>query len=541
MRIPTAAIPGGGALVAVAATALPVVAYGRQPDAVNLAAGLVLLLAGAELLALAQTRATGLLLVAASTAWFLPDLAVPGTAAGVFLAGTTLAHVVPWVAAVLVAPQGSLTRRRDVAVVTLSALAVVSAYTGGHQLLLPATGVALLLVCVPWRPAREGRQARAAAAHRVAVLSTTAALAGVPLARSLFGEGRAGWQFAAYAILLSVAALALVRVGPWLRPTAALDVGPDSLTALDDLLVAVTDDPSAHAVVRVGEKWARLDGSPAPAPDGAVEPAVVVARNPVPSGMRETVAQALRLAADNVRGRSAVAHRVRDLAAVRARLVHVEDDERQALVGRLRSGPLASLQLLRGHLTATGASRELVAHVRATEQDLERVAVGLDPLEGFASFVDAVTTLASDLGASVTIASGLHGAEVDPSAARALWYAAAEGLANAAKHAPATPLVLSLDVDPDLEGHPPEPGVVLTVLDRGPGPGAAAASALAGVRDRVAAVGGTVRVVDAEPGTRVEVRVPTTRSHVGRTGVSADVHAVGPSLASATPTSEVLP
>ena len=104
MRIPTAAVPGGGALVAVAATAMPVVAYGRQPDAVNLAAGLVLLLAGAELLALAQTRATGLLLVAASTAWFLPDLAVTGTAAGAFLSGTTLAHVVPLVAAVLVAP-----------------------------------------------------------------------------------------------------------------------------------------------------------------------------------------------------------------------------------------------------------------------------------------------------------------------------------------------------------------------------------------------------------------------------------------------------
>lgn len=539
MRIPTAAVPGGGALVAVAATAMPVVAYGRQPDAVNLAAGLVLLLAGAELLALAQTRATGLLLVAASTAWFLPDLAVPGTAAGAFLSGTTLAHVVPLVAAVLVAPQGSLTRRRDVAVVVLSALAAGSAYTGGYQLLLPATGVALVVVCGPWRSVPPRGQAGAAAAHRLAVLSTAAALAGVPLARALVGDARAAWQFAVYATLLSVAALALVRVGPWLRPTAALDVGPDSLTALDDLLAAVTGDPRAHAVVRVGDEWARLDGSPAPAPDGAVEPVVVVARRPVPTGKQEAVAQAVRLAAENVRGRSEVAQRVRDLATVRARLVHVEDDERQALVGRLRSGPLASLEQLRSRLSASGASRELVGQVRATEQDLERVAVGLDPLEGFASFVEAVTTLASDLGAGVTVAPGVHEVAVDPSVARALWYAAAEGLANAAKHAPATPPVLGLDVDPGR--HPRAPGVLLTVLDRGPGPGAGAASALTGVRDRVAAVGGTVRVVDAGPGTRVEVRVPSTRSHVGRTGAGADVQPVGPSLASAAPTSEVLP
>ena len=60
-----------------------------------------------------------------------------------------------------------------------------------------------------------------------------------------------------------------------------------------------------------------------------------------------------------------------------------------------------------------------------------------------------------------------------------------------------------------------------------------------GVRDRVAAVGGTVAVEDGHPGTRVEVCVPTTRQHLGGPGVTSDARDTTSLLASKSSTTEV--
>jgi hypothetical protein len=79
MPVPPAAVPAAGALVAVVATGVPALLHQREPDVVNLATGLVLLVSGSQLSALRQTRPTGTLLVLAAVAWFLPDLAPTST------------------------------------------------------------------------------------------------------------------------------------------------------------------------------------------------------------------------------------------------------------------------------------------------------------------------------------------------------------------------------------------------------------------------------------------------------------------------------
>lgn len=178
---------------------------------------------------------------------------------------------------------------------------------------------------------------------------------------------------------------------------------------------------------------------PGLSPVGASEPVVVATVRSVPTSMKATVADGLRLAAQNVVASVVLDARARELAAVRTRLVSVEEDERVALVDRLRSGPLAALVDVRANLTAHGAPSHLIEHVRHTERDIERVASGLDPLDQFASAIDAVRALAEQLGAAFEVAKDAETeltSSLPDAVVRALWYAGSEALTNAAKHAP---------------------------------------------------------------------------------------------------------
>jgi two-component sensor histidine kinase len=225
--------------------------------------------------------------------------------------------------------------------------------------------------------------------------------------------------------------------------------------------------------------------------------------------------------------------KVRELDALRGRLVRVEDDERSALVADLRSGPLATLTQLHSALVAGGAAPQLVEQLHGTERDIADVAAGLDPLAGSAKVADAVHRLAGQLGAIAEVALEV---ELDVTTGRALWFACSEALANAAKHAPGAARRVRLFTKGTV--------VVLVISDDGPGPGAAAeagAAGLLGVRDRLAAVGGTLSVTASDPGTRVEVRVPGTRQHLVEPGVGSDAAHGEPLLASRAPTSEVSP
>jgi signal transduction histidine kinase len=78
-----------------------------------------------------------------------------------------------------------------------------------------------------------------------------------------------------------------------------------------------------------------------------------------------------------------------------------------------------------------------------------------------------------------------------------MWFAAAEAVTNALKHVPGASVVVRASGPCCLE-----------VVDHGPGGADPAGGGLAGIRDRVAAVGGRVEVASGHAGTRVTVTVP---------------------------------
>ena len=215
------------------ATGLPVALHHRDPDVVNLGAGLVLLVAGAQLVVWESTRPTAIrCLVLASVAWFAPDLAGDVAVFGPVLGVATLAHVPLLVAAVVLAPEGRCVAR-DRPVLALALVAAASAETDGYQVLVPATGLALLAAGIATWRSLPRRTSRPALAYLCAVVAVVAALTGVPVARDSRSTAPLSLRFfAAYAGLLAVAAVALVAVGPWLRRSAALDVGADALAKL---------------------------------------------------------------------------------------------------------------------------------------------------------------------------------------------------------------------------------------------------------------------------------------------------------------------
>jgi signal transduction histidine kinase len=81
-----------------------------------------------------------------------------------------------------------------------------------------------------------------------------------------------------------------------------------------------------------------------------------------------------------------------------------------------------------------------------------------------------------------------------------VWFTCAEGLANAAKHAPGSAIVVRLETGPS--------GYVLTVSDEGPGGADASGSGLSGLRERAEAVHGNLTVESGKDGTTLRLLVP---------------------------------
>ena len=360
------------------------------------------------------------------------------------------------------------------------------------------------------------------------------------MTRLVVGNGHERGLFLWYGLLLSVAALALVVAGPWLRRSAALDVGPDGLARFDGLLAEVTGDPRAHVAVRLLDgRWLRLEdseevASPLFSAVGSAGTAVVVSEAPVPPRVQPLVDDGLRLAAANVLARQAVQSQVRELAALRERLVRVEDEEAAALVSRIREGPLAALAGLREALESAGVAGSLIDQARHTEADVTAVAQGLDPLDGCATLGDAIARLCREAGVPVTVDRAPVDAGLE--ASRAVWFACSEALTNASKHAP--------DGQPEVSLGARGGDVVVDVTDRGPGHRGAEGAGLSGVRDRLAVVGGSLNLTEMHPGTRVEIRAPlrsSTRLHVDESSGGADAPPAPALLASTQPTTEASP
>ena len=233
-----------------------------------------------------------------------------------------------------------------------------------------------------------------------------------------------------------------------------------------------------------------------------------------------TVAGQAAASVANVRLTAQLAEQLEELTASRERLVAAQDDERRRLERDLHDGiqqnvvaqiaglRLARNRLQRGELTAEELI-ELQDQARETLTDLRELARGIHP------------TVLSDNGLVAAVESGVarypipltveadervraerFPDEVETTA----YYVVREALANTAKHADATHASVGLARS---NGH-----LRIAISDDGRGigataPGSTSSGGLANIRDRVAALRGTMRVTSNEPtGTTVLVELP---------------------------------
>jgi signal transduction histidine kinase len=228
----------------------------------------------------------------------------------------------------------------------------------------------------------------------------------------------------------------------------------------------------------------------------------------------DAVAAATRLTLENARLQAEVRAQLAEVRASRARILAAGDEERKRLERNLHDGAqqrlLATrlaLQMARGELPrGDGAASAIIdeadAELQGALEDIRTLARGLHPAiltdEGL---TPALATLARRSQVPVEIVcvppERLPG-EVETAA----YYLVAEALANAAKHADASQFRIAV--------HREHHYAVVLIDDDGCGgariiPG----GGLAGLRDRVDAIGGRLRVESqAGAGTHLRAEIP---------------------------------
>jgi signal transduction histidine kinase len=240
-----------------------------------------------------------------------------------------------------------------------------------------------------------------------------------------------------------------------------------------------------------------------------------------------TVAGQAAASVANVRLTAQLAEQLEELTASRARLVAAQDDERRRLERDLHDGiqqnvvaQIAGLRLARNRLTrgelTPAELEELQAQARETLTDLRELARGIHPPvlsdNGLVAAVESGVArypIPLAVEADARVRAERYADEVETTA----YYVVREALANTAKHAGATHAAVGLT---RRDGH-----LVVSIRDDGRGIGAVSPASvshggLANMRDRVAALQGTVTVSPAQPrGTAVIVDIPVARAAGG--------------------------
>jgi signal transduction histidine kinase len=200
----------------------------------------------------------------------------------------------------------------------------------------------------------------------------------------------------------------------------------------------------------------------------------------------------------------------------RARLVGIADRERRRLEHNLHDGAQLTLTMLAGQLaTAREDSRRVPGQAPALFEDAEKnVLVAIDQLRELAHGIHP--TILTDLGLAEAIRALTDGSPVpiqllelpsgrlDPSAEATAYYVVAEALTNAQRHAHAETITIRVA----------ESARALRIEVGDDGAGGANerfGSGLQGLRDRVEAVGGALRIESVSGrGTLVRADIPLT-------------------------------
>jgi signal transduction histidine kinase len=433
---------------------------GWLPD---LGVGLVFIAAGLWIGGRVRGERQGLLVGLVGVAWLASNVVpIP-----VLLYRGVLVH------AALAMPRGRVGGTSRRLVVVAGYIVSVVPWLAGQQVAGLLLGVATAVAAWPSR-----------SPDRAVAVLTGGVLAGIAAAQLSLGP-----EHADVVLIWAQAALMVVALGFVLGHQA----GPDR----SDLTDLVVELGPADALTRLA----------AEEPDVAHDEAY-----------RDAVAAAERL----VRANAALAHDLREsivsVDGSRRRLHTVDESERAALEVRLQQGPVARLDLISGRLAsissgkpdadaALAAARE---HLAAARADLARIARGLYP----AAVVDgdleaAMHALAA--GSPVPVTVDLAVTRVAPADAATLYFVAAEGVANAVRHAGAGRIALSV--------RPARGGVEVEVRDDGRG-GAdlAAGTGLRGLADRLSLAGGSLTLDSpAGGGTALRGSLPGRASPVRTT------------------------
>ena len=356
-----------------------------------------------------------------------------------------------------------------------------------------------------------------------------AALAGAAIAATaVAGAAEVGDATALLVIydiaLLAVAAGLLVPLaaGRWGAAAAtglALELGDGPPGApVTAGLAAVLHDPSLELMLRLpGGSWTDEAGRPAPEPaaqDGravtrralADGTEVALVHDPAaiadPAAAESAVAVAAT-AVDNARREREVRERIEQLRRLRRGLLEAADEERRALEDELRLGPLREAD-----------GDELLARLPGAREALRRE-LAVDPSRADARSRAGCTPRPSPATGSWRRCAAPRRARRCRSRcesrrrrrdrpgpiALAAYYVATEALANVAKHAGAA--------SARARARRPRRTGCVRVIDDGAGGADPAGGGLSGLRDRVAAVDGELRVLSPPGGgTVVEARLP---------------------------------
>ena len=485
--------------------------------AADLVVGLVFIGSGSAVLVAGRARLTGLLLAAVGLAWF----------AGSIWPSLEYLHRGPLLHLLAMYPTGRFVLR-SVPANRAHMVAVLAAYVanvtrlGGDPTISTTYSLVLVALAASGVIGARGALRRA----RLAGTTSAAAVAAVILAGSaarLVGDPLGPLGLYAYELVLAVVGLVLgvdLLRRAWAQAAvtqAVVDLGDASSGAtVRERLAHSLGDPSlilGYAVEGrpgsfVDELGRPIAVPPASRDHAAVSLVLAGHEYGFVAGERallddprlvESLSAAASLARSNSALQTEIRTRVLEVAASRERLVHAADAERRRLERHLRQGAIrrvagaaAVIQLLDAPYSDAQASCfRLREELNLAERELADFARGVHP----ASLTDAgLATALADLAARTPVTTRLTvAADVgDPVAAATVYFVCSEAVANAVKHADAR--TLSIDVR---EGQ----GVLrVAVSDDGRG-GAhlLPRGGLAGLADRVEALGGTLDVV-SEPG-----------------------------------------
>jgi signal transduction histidine kinase len=224
----------------------------------------------------------------------------------------------------------------------------------------------------------------------------------------------------------------------------------------------------------------------------------------------EAVAAEAAAEIDNVALRAELARQVELIRQSRARLATAHLEERRRIERDLHDGAqqrllATALQLRSARLNGDGEALaaetdRAIANLQATVQELRDLAAGLQPA---ALAGGGLLAAVADLAARAPVAVSFRVVEerFPPDIESAAWFVIAEAVTNAVKHSGTGRVTV--------RAHRTPAALCVEIRDEGGGAADPSGRGLQGLADRVAAVGGSLRVCEALPrGTRVEAVFP---------------------------------